>query len=481
MSLFNRKKKSADNRPLWRMPDGTIKCTAFACNPSCELTCPIIKQTNGLNALRFENYETAIILFRQAVEIAPDFREAWNNLGSAYGYAGKHQEAYSCFLKAHELNKTNPNAIYGLILTSRDLNKYDECLQWCDLYAKVSSDGQERKIREQVKKLKDAHQALDSIDALCEKVVKSVIDSEQLSIEESDAFIDIPSLTEDIYQFCGKTYQETKRKVAEYYVTSFYAAFCLTIHHKMDENAFLPKDAFQFLSSKCDTEYCDVYVDKLFGWDSDSPEIDKLFSIFKPYLSFMMDILNPELDPQYQYVAAPMKGAVKIGIAAAAKYYGANMNRYFIENVRCDISGFGISCGRIVGHPVVTVKFRDAEKTQWLSLVEVEGIPNAFLLDKDLHDFIVKEDFENDELWEYLNENEIGEFNGIALGGDYSYTFKSIAADPDNPAVPLLRYIIAVIRCNVLDVDELIHMATGKFADALEIPISDMEADYLKE
>lgn len=82
---------------------------------------------------------------------------------------------------------------------------------------------------------------------------------------------------------------------------------------------------------------------------------------------------------------------------------------------------------------------------------------------------------------EYINEHSISEFNGIEFDGDCLSTFYNIMEDPDNPAAPLLKYMIALVRCPMEDVDGLVEMAKGKYADELEIPISDVEEDYLEE
>ena len=137
------------------------------------------------------------------------------------------------------------------------------------------------------------------------------------------------------------------------------------------------------------------------------------------------------------------------------------MKRYMIENAKCDITEGGFSCGPIDGSVVVTVKFKENGSTHWLSLVEVEGTPNLFLFDKDVHDELVKEDFTDEEFTSYMEDHSIDEFNGIAFGMDYSDIFVSISEDPENPAVPLIKYLIALARCDMEETEDLIDMATG--------------------
>ena len=76
---------------------------------------------------------------------------------------------------------------------------------------------------------------------------------------------------------------------------------------------------------------------------------------------------------------------------------------------------------------------------------------------------------------------ELDSFDGIELSEDYFDIFESIAETPDAPAVPLIRYMIALIRCSMEEVDGLIRMAVGRYADELEVPMSDKEEYYLEE
>ena len=156
------------------------------------------------------------------------------------------------------------------------------------------------------------------------------------------------------------------------------------------------------------------------------------------------------------------------------------MKRYFIEEAKCGLTAGGFACGPVPSNIVVTVKFRENDETQWLSSVEVGGIPNYYLADKDFHEDLVKEDFNDEEFTKYLDEHYISEFNGISLG-EYPDTFCSFTDDPDNPAIPLVRYLITLVRCPMENVDALITMARGEYADELDLPASDVEAEFTED
>ncbi len=157
------------------------------------------------------------------------------------------------------------------------------------------------------------------------------------------------------------------------------------------------------------------------------------------------------------------------------------MKRYYIEEVKFGESEGGISCGPMSGSLVATVKYSDAGKTHWLSMVEFDGFPCFYLADKDIHDDLVKEDMDDEEFTEYMQSVGISEFDGVSIGGEYYDVFEGISEDPENPAVDLIRYLIALIRCDWKDVEGLIQLAQGKYADELDIPMSDQEEEWIEE
>ena len=157
------------------------------------------------------------------------------------------------------------------------------------------------------------------------------------------------------------------------------------------------------------------------------------------------------------------------------------MREYYIETVKCGLTDGGVACGPVPGSVVVTIQYKARNEQKWLSLVEYDGIPNVYLFDKDVHDELAKEDFDDDEFIDYVNNHSVEEFNSIQFDADYLVTYQCMADDPDNPAVPLIKYLIAVVRCGMEDVAGLIEMAEGKYADELDIPVTDVEEEFLEE
>lgn len=143
--LFSRKNKNS--KVVWRNTQGIIDCPGDSCPKDCDDTCPIYLNTQAAMLMAINQSIEAIRLYKKALEIAPDFYDAWNNLGGLYGGQGDYQAAYEHYLKARECSPQKPNPVFGLMLTSRDLGNFEECIKWCDIYKTLSSDGKDIPIR----------------------------------------------------------------------------------------------------------------------------------------------------------------------------------------------------------------------------------------------------------------------------------------------------------------------------------------------
>lgn len=139
MGLFSRNKKEA-NRVVWRDSSGKIYCPGDDCPKDCDDSCPIYLNTQASFLCQQGMNVRALPIFEKIIAIAPDFYDAWNNMGAIYGGQGDYRKAHDCYIKAHELAPTRPAPLFGLALTSRDLKCYDECIKWCDAYDRISGD-----------------------------------------------------------------------------------------------------------------------------------------------------------------------------------------------------------------------------------------------------------------------------------------------------------------------------------------------------
>ena len=151
------------------------------------------------------------------------------------------------------------------------------------------------------------------------------------------------------------------------------------------------------------------------------------------------------------------------------------MKRYLIEVAKC-----GITNGGMASSVVASIKVNDDTKAQWLSMIETDGILNVSLTDEDIYDKLIEDNYD-DEFFAFMEDHFITNYEGIEIGTEYEDILDSIAENPENPAVPVLRYLITLMRCEMDDVEGLISMAVGHYADELDIPMSDVEEEYMED
>ena len=85
---------------------------------------------------QLKKYDTAITYFEEAIQLNPNFSEAYNNLGNIKKRIGKIDEAISCFKKAIELKKNNILAYFNLANTYRENRYFNELIE---TYEKILS------------------------------------------------------------------------------------------------------------------------------------------------------------------------------------------------------------------------------------------------------------------------------------------------------------------------------------------------------
>jgi Tfp pilus assembly protein PilF len=93
----------------------------------------------GADLLKKNKPNDAIEYLRQAVELAPTFYEAHNQLGIAYRETGRQDDAEREFLKAHELNSTGIGPLLNLTSLYLEENKPDSAVKTGEEAVKANS------------------------------------------------------------------------------------------------------------------------------------------------------------------------------------------------------------------------------------------------------------------------------------------------------------------------------------------------------
>lgn len=148
------------------------------------------------------------------------------------------------------------------------------------------------------------------------------------------------------------------------------------------------------------------------------------------------------------------------------------MKRYFLKEIMRGSTHDGS-----VSDIFATVEYESDGEIKYLTCMEIGGNSVFYLSDKDIFHGIVEDDFsdKNDDI--FLNSNILN-FDGIDLWC-YENTFLSMKDNPNVSAVSLIRYLITLVSCRDSEIDGLINMAKGKYADELDVPVSRIEKYYL--
>jgi tetratricopeptide (TPR) repeat protein len=109
-----------------KLGDGDAAKNAY--NQAIELDPYAAKAYIGLGtvALTRQIYDISVLNFQKAVSLAPDDEMANLGLGLAFQGLGEHNEASRWVVKALEINPENTAALYTLVQTANDRNKFTE-------------------------------------------------------------------------------------------------------------------------------------------------------------------------------------------------------------------------------------------------------------------------------------------------------------------------------------------------------------------
>ncbi len=94
----------------------------------------------GLALLNLERYEQAIASFKKAIELKSDFHEAWNNQGLVLLNSRDYVEAIAFFDKAIELKPDFYHAWNNRGLALLNLERYEDAIASCDQALKLKPD-----------------------------------------------------------------------------------------------------------------------------------------------------------------------------------------------------------------------------------------------------------------------------------------------------------------------------------------------------
>jgi len=89
----------------------------------------IISCNQGWDLLILKNYPAALELFNKAIELRPNYVDAYHNRGISLCLLDKPEEGLNSYNKAIELNPTNANTFYLKGLALNILNRKEQALE----------------------------------------------------------------------------------------------------------------------------------------------------------------------------------------------------------------------------------------------------------------------------------------------------------------------------------------------------------------
>ena len=154
------------------------------------------------------------------------------------------------------------------------------------------------------------------------------------------------------------------------------------------------------------------------------------------------------------------------------------MKKLFVEDVKVGVSKGGMACGPVSGSVVAEVCIRDLEEktVKYYSLSEVEGIPNFFETDDSTYDRQIEE-LDDEEFWEMLSTHAVDGFS------DYVDVFENQEDMElhDSDLLLIWKYLVYMVRADWDEIEELKAESVGKCLGDFEIPVSDVEQEYLDD
>ena len=150
------------------------------------------------------------------------------------------------------------------------------------------------------------------------------------------------------------------------------------------------------------------------------------------------------------------------------------MRNIVIEDAQVGITAGGMACGPVMGHVVAEARIREGEKISYYGLVVVEGIHLFYHKDESRYEMEIAEEYdENEDEDSFVSES-------FETAEDFYYSFDELKEEDEAHAL-LLKYLIYIADEGWDETKALIEQSRGKEVGSFEIPVSEIEREYLEE
>jgi tetratricopeptide (TPR) repeat protein len=207
MGFFDFFKKNSS--VVWKNKKGEIDCPGDSCPKNCDYSCPIWCLTKAIEMTNAKQYNQAISIYQKAILIEPKFKEAWVNLAVNYGMMNNHLEAQKAYYAAYNIDRKYKNAIFGLIISHKNLGRFDEALKFCDEYEVIVGKLEANKLRENIKNFQNSNPILKKQESAVEMSIKIIAQAKKLGIlGQNDKYPNIPEIMALSKVTCKKIFSE---------------------------------------------------------------------------------------------------------------------------------------------------------------------------------------------------------------------------------------------------------------------------------
>ena len=153
--------------------------------------------------------------------------------------------------------------------------------------------------------------------------------------------------------------------------------------------------------------------------------------------------------------------------------------KWFIEDIKCDVSENGKHAGIVPGSVISSIKYKTNDESKWIHCMDFQGL-SFFQSDIDFHDILLKDYISEKEI-EETEKYLIGDFNNIDFKKFYDIQFKEELDDAivladlnelcecESNTLRLAYYMIILTKCSLENTDICIKEGLNKYVDEIDL------------
>jgi tetratricopeptide (TPR) repeat protein len=98
---------------------------------------------DGMDYMEGGDYETAILKFKKAIEIDPNFAFSWDNLGVCYRKSYQYEKAIEAYKKSLEINPEGRMPLMNIAVTYNLKKEFEEAIVYYNKFISIYKDDPE--------------------------------------------------------------------------------------------------------------------------------------------------------------------------------------------------------------------------------------------------------------------------------------------------------------------------------------------------